>query len=128
MKKSLYVVLFIGVLTSFIACSKNELQNLKGQVCEVQFRGDTLFAMTLTSSSSDDTLVFKLDKARYNNGVALKGDSVIVDYIEGKNDTLRALVVTIIGKHSHLIEPSKMTNDSLVTRPYPVVVTNDSVE
>lgn len=46
----------------------------------------------------EDSIVFNLNEVRYNNGVMLPNDSVIVDYIDGKNDTARALVVTVLPK------------------------------
>jgi len=40
-----------------------------------------------------DSMVFSMKDARIQNGVAIPGDSVIIDYIEGE-DAFRALVVT----------------------------------
>ena len=43
-------------------------------------------------------MLFSIADARFQNGLMLPGDSVIVDYIEGRGDTLRALVVTVLPK------------------------------
>ena len=49
------------------------------------------------------------------NGLMLPGDSVIVDYIEGRGDTLRALVVTVLPKIQVVKQPEP--TDSLITAP-----------
>ena len=44
-------------------------------------------------------------------------DSVIVDYIDGKNDTARAFVVTVLPKKAITINPEDNKNKELITAP-----------
>ena len=47
----------------------------------------------------------------------LPNDSVIVDYIDGKNDTARALVVTVLPKNTVTINPEDNQSKKLITAP-----------
>lgn len=77
--------------TALTGC-KQKLQQTSGVVTSVEIQGgDTLKAMRMAVDG--DTLLFKLQDAQYTNGVAFAGDSAEVHYIEGRGDTLRALVV-----------------------------------
>lgn len=64
-----------------------------------------------------DSLLFNLDKARFTDGVAFTGDSVIVNYIDGREGKYRALVVTVLPRRSKVIELNKDTNKKLLTAP-----------
>ena len=60
----------------------------------------------------DEEMTVTLLDARFQNGIFLQGDSVILDYIDGKDNTLRALVVTVLPKPAQYFEPS----DTLITK------------
>ena len=55
--------------------------------------------------------IVTLTDSRFQNGIAIQGDSVILDYIDGKDNTLRALVVTVLPRPAHEFVPS----DTLIT-------------
>lgn len=88
---------------------------MRGLVTSVNINGDTLLDVTVRDS--EDSLTFKLDNARFNNGVMATNDSVIVDYIDDGTDTYQAAVVTILAKPANFIEPDKMKKNKLVTAP-----------
>lgn len=87
---------------------------MRGIVTNVDIKKDTLISMSV-SMQSGDTTVFNLDNARFQNGIMMVSDSVIVDYIEGRNDTMRALVVTLLPKITPFTKPD--IRDTLVTMP-----------
>lgn len=89
---------------------KPELKNLHGQVKSVEIKNDTIKSMML--SVGDEVKTVTLLDARFQNGIAIEGDSVILDYIDGKDNDLRALVVTVLPRAAQYFEPS----DSIVTR------------
>ena len=91
------------------SCGSKELKNARFQVKSVEIINDTLKSMVVTMGDEEKTVTL-LD-ARFQNGIALKGDSVIIDYIDGKDDTLRGLVVTVLSKPTQYFEPS----DTLIT-------------
>lgn len=114
----LSLIVFCGLSLFFISCGKKEIQSIRGKVVSVDvvsdsINGDQVRSMFL--SSEGDTLLFKMAEARYINGVMFKGDSVSVDYIEGKNDTLRALILNVLHSGSHVIELGKAVSDTLIT-------------
>ena len=115
MKKIVFTAsLMVSLGLSLVGC-KQELQETRGVVTELEFDSDTLLCTRIAVEG--DTLLFKVNEARMVNGMFVKGDSVVVNYIEGRNDTLRALVLAVLPKAPHVIEPAKESNDSLVTRP-----------
>lgn len=115
MKKIVFTAsLLVSLGLSLVGC-KQELQETRGVVTELEFDSDTLLCTRIAVEG--DTLLFKVNEARMVNGMFVKGDSVVVNYIEGRNDTLRALVLAVLPKAPHVIEPAKESNDSLVTRP-----------
>ena len=79
----------------------------------MELEGDTVVSTLLAVDK--DTLYFKLADARFVNGMMVPGDSVIINYIEGREDTLRALVVTILPKTPRYLELDVPTSDTLVT-------------
>lgn len=87
---------------SFSGCGKPKLKNVRVQVYSLNTHSDTL--IDFTAVKDGDTLRFNLDNARFNNGVMMRGDSVIVDYIDGDDDMERALVVTVLPKQSKVID------------------------
>ena len=110
MKKFFLALVFMcGLAVAFVGC-KPELKNVRGQVKSVEIKNDTLKSMVITVDGQDN--VVNLTDAKFQNGVAFQGDSVILDYIDGKDDTLRGLVVTVLSKPAHYFEPS----DTLMTR------------
>ena len=115
MKKIVFTAsLLVSLGLSLVGC-KQELQETRGVVTELEFDSDTLLCTRIAVEG--DTLLFKVNEARMVNGMFVKGDSVVVNYIEGRNDTLRALLVQVLPKAPHIIEPAKESNDSLITRP-----------
>ena len=107
-KLFLALIVLFGMASAFVGC-KPELKNVHGLVKSVEINNDTLKSMVLTVGDAEN-IVTLLD-ARFQNGIALVGDSVIVDYIDGKDNTLRALVVTVLPKQTQEFEPS----DTLIT-------------
>ena len=100
------------------SCGNNELLKKRGVVVGLELRPDSGF--TLHVLAGTDSLLFKLDDAHFVNGSPIPGDSVIIDYIKGRRDTLRALVVTVHNnlKPSRIIELGKVDpNAELITAP-----------
>ena len=115
MKKIVFTAsLLISLALSLVGC-KQELQETRGVVTELEVEGDTILCSRIAVDG--DTLLFKMTEARLLNGMFVSGDSVVVNYIEGRNDTLRALLVQVLPKAPHMIVPATESNDSLVTRP-----------
>jgi hypothetical protein len=111
-KLFLALAVVVLVLTGMTSCKKG-LQNVHGLVKKVHIVKDTLESMTVYINEDKDTMVFSLREARLQRGIMMFGDSVIVDYIEGRNDTMRALVVTLLPK---IIDPdAPITKDTLIT-------------
>jgi len=113
------IILSFSVLCAlslaFVACGgKPELKQTQAKVASVDLQGDTLYTMRATVDS--DTLLFKLADAQYTNGIMLSGDSVTIHYIEGRGDTLRALIVNVLPKAPHYFDP-KEHGDTLLTVP-----------
>lgn len=104
----LALVVLCGIVTAFVACNP-ELKNARGQVKSVEIKNDTVKSMILTVDGQDN--VVNLTDAKFQNGIAMDGDSVILDYIDGKENTLRGLVVTVLPRPAHYFEPS----DTLIT-------------
>ena len=91
-----------------------ELKELRGMVASVAMAGDSLTTMKVTVDA--DTLLLKLADARFTNGVMMGGDSVTVHYIEGRGDTLRALLVNVLPRAPRYFDPSEH-GDTLLTAP-----------
>jgi len=111
----LALIVLCGMVTVFVGC-KPELKNVSGQVKSVEINNDTVKSMVLAVDGQDK--VVTLTDAKFQNGVAMAGDSVILDYIDGRDDSLRGLVVTVLPKPAQYFEPkdtlvTKESNDSL---------------
>jgi len=125
-------ILFCGLSLMFVSCGKKEIQNVRGQVIHVDVHSDSIngdLVRSMILCANGDTLLFQMADARYINGVMFKGDSVSVDYIEGKNDTLRALILNVLHGGSHIIELGKPVSDTLAVaapEPEPMKEANDS--
>ena len=115
MKKIVFTLALTGCLALSLTGCKQELQETRGVVTDMEFDSDTLLCTRIAVDG--DTLLFKVNEARMINGMFVKGDSVMINYIEGRNDTLRALVLSVLPKAPHVIEPAKESNEPLVTRP-----------
>ena len=109
------VVFTLLLVLGISSCGKPELKKIRGIVKNVRIDDDTL--KNLTVMDGEDSIVFNLNEVRYNNGVMLPNDSVIVDYIDGKNDTARALVVTVLPKNAVTINPEDNQSKKLITAP-----------
>ena len=112
----LALIVLCGIVTVFVGC-KPELKNVSGQVKSVEINNDTVKSMVLAVDGQDK--VVTLTDAKFQNGVAMAGDSVILDYIDGRDDSLRGLVVTVLPKPAQIFEPT----DTLVTKE-----SNDSIK
>lgn len=58
-------------------------------VYDIDTHADTLIGFT--GVTDGDSLKFDLAETRFNNGLMMTGDSVIVDYIDGDNGMKRAM-------------------------------------
>lgn len=94
----------MALVMTLSGCRKSGLQNIRGEVKNISFHNDTLKAMTIFINEDKDTMVFSLAEARLQRGVMMFRDSVIVDYVEGRDDTMRALVVTVLPREIKLVE------------------------
>lgn len=111
MKKAFVAIIILCTMTfGLVSCGPQELKNARVLVRSVEISNDTLKSMVVSIGDQQNTVTL-LD-ARFQNGIALQGDSVILDYIDGKENTLRALVVTVLPKPAQYFEPS----DTLITK------------
>jgi hypothetical protein len=94
-------VLALLCLVSASCNRKPELKKMRALVTNVTVHSDTLINMTV--NSGEDSTVFNLADVRLNNGLMLAGDSVIIDYMDGKDEP-RAMVVTILPKATQSID------------------------
>lgn len=122
MKKLIFsLIVFCGLSMLYVSCSnKKGMQNIRGKVVSLDVKSDSINGDQIRSiylSSGEDTLLFSMSDVRYVNGATFSGDSVAIDYIEGNNDTLRALVVNVIPAAPHIIELGKGESDTLATAP-----------
>ena len=103
-------------LLTVVSCGNKEIQQTKGVVTSIKVVEDSLATANIVVDG--DTLLFKLADARLVNGMFLKGDSVTIDYIEGRGDTLRALVIAVLPKPVHYIDLNNQADqsDTLATR------------
>ncbi len=110
MKKTLLVLAFLcGLSLAFVGC-KPELKNIRAQVLSLDVVNDTLQSMLISVDGQNRQV--DMTRSRLQNGIALQGDSVILDYIDGDNGTLIAVVCTTLPKPAQEFEPT----DSLMTR------------
>lgn len=113
MKKIVMVLAVVAlVLTAMTGCRKG-LQNTRGVVKSMKITHDSLKSMVITYNEDGDTMLFSLREARIQRGIMMIGDSVIVDFVDGKDDSLRALVVTTLPKPTRIIEEGVAPSDSL---------------
>jgi len=117
MKKFFLALVVLCCVSVALTGCQPELKNVRGQVKSVEITNDTIKSMVLAVDEIEN--VVTLLDARFQNGIALEGDSVIVDYIDGKENTLRALVVTVLPKPAQEFVPS----DSLITKE-----SNDTIQ
>ena len=110
MKKVFLAFIFLCGMASAIVGCKPELKNVRGTVKSLVVINDTLSSMTLSADGKD--MQVDLTRSRLQNGLAIEGDSVIVDYIDGDNGTLIAVVCTTLPKSAHEFVPS----DTLITK------------
>jgi len=111
MKKAFIAIFAMCVVAfGFTACGSPELKKDRALVSSVDMTGDSLRSMIVIIGQ--ETKNVTLSDARFQNGIVLQGDSIILDYIDGKDNTLRALVVTVLPRPAHYFEPS----DTLITK------------
>lgn len=120
MKKIVMLLAVVAlVLTAMTGCRKSGMQNIRGVVKDMKIHKDSLLSMTLTINEDGDTMLFSLREALIQRGMMMPHDSVIVDYVYGNGDTIKALVVTLIPKVQLETEENEGTKlpDTLVTAP-----------
>lgn len=110
MKKAFFALTTLCAIVLGLTSCEPELKNARVQVKSVEITNDTLKSMVITMGNEEKTVTL-LD-AHFQNGIALQGDSIILDYIDGRENTLRALIVTVLPKPAHYFEPS----DTFMTR------------
>ena len=110
MKKHIFIsaIVLAVCAMAFSGCGKPKLKNVRAEVYSINTHADTL--IDFTAVHDGDTLRFDLSQAQFNNGIMLRGDSVIIDYIDGKNDMERALVVTVLPKKGNVIDLNDPNN------------------
>lgn len=108
------------VSVSFTSCEE-KIKTVHGLVTQVEASGDTLVSMKIRTG--EDSLLFNLDEVKFNNGVMMAGDSVIVDYYSGEGDYNRAAVITLLPRPQHYLDevvkpdaPLKSIDDSLINK------------
>lgn len=116
MKKSFALLFVVSLLTSFTFTScKEKIKTVRGKVASVEYHGDTIINMKVTADGED--YIFNMDKAEFNNGVMMQGDSLIVNYFKGHQDTLRAAVVTVLPNTGHMLKDEVNSSKPLLTEP-----------
>ena len=116
MKNSILTFVFLCLcLIAMTGCGSNEIKDIKGEVVDFKADNDTLTSARILVDG--DTVILKMTDARLINGMFLPRDSVKISYIEGRKDTLRALIVSIIPKAPHYFDAEAAKNDTLVTAP-----------
>ena len=113
-KLFLALVVLCGLSVAFVGC-KSELKNARAQVISLNVVSDTLQSMLISVDGQNRQV--DMSRIRVQNGIAIQGDSVIIDYIDGDNGTLIALVCTALPKPAHEFVPSDtlITTDSKVS-------------
>lgn len=112
------------VMSMTLTGCKKELKKVRGVASTVIIDDDTLRSLTVLTGE-EDSIIFHLEDAQFTNGMMMPRDSVIVDYIDGKNDTARALVVTVLPAAAKYVDPTQNANKELITAP---VESNDSTK
>ena len=124
MKKTIFAfTLLCGFILTLESCGGKEIKDITGLVTSFDTKGDSITSTKLLVNG--DTIIFKMTDARFINGMFMAGDSVKISYIEGRNDSLRALIVNIIPRTPHYFDAEAAKNDTLVTAP---VVKEDPAE
>lgn len=124
MKKTIFAfTLLCGFILTLASCGGKEIKDITGLVTSFDTKGDSITSTKLLVDG--DTIIFKMTDARFINGMFMAGDSVKISYIEGRNDSLRALIVNIIPRTPHYFDAEAAKNDTLVTAP---VVKEDPAE
>lgn len=116
MKNYLFVwVILLGCIFSLASCEE-KIKEKDGVVTSVDASqyGDTIYSMKVFDG--EDTLVFSLKDARYDNGIMLKDDKVKVHYLKGNGDTLKAVLVYVKPNPSKVIELKPDTTKQLLSR------------
>ena len=119
MKTSKYFLalaaLGLATLGTLSSC-KEKLKEVEGVVKSIDATQHTHEFKTMKVYDGQDTLLFSLKDAQYNNGIMLDGDSVKVHYIKGHGDTLRALLVYVKPAPAKVIDLEKDTTKVLMTK------------
>ncbi len=124
MKKTIFAfTLLCGFILTLASCGGKEIKDITGLVTSFDTKDDSITSTKLLVDG--DTIIFKMTDARFINGMFMAGDSVKISYIEGRNDSLRALIVNVIPRTPHYFDAEAAKNDTLVTAP---VVKEDPAE
>lgn len=124
MKNTIFAfTLLCGFILTLASCGGKEIKDITGLVTSFDTKDDSITSTKLLVDG--DTIIFKMTDARFINGMFMAGDSVKISYIEGRNDSLRALIVNIIPRTPHYFDAEAAKNDTLITAP---VVKEDPAE
>lgn len=118
MKKTKYIfaaVVVAAALGSLSSC-KEKLKEVDGKVADVEIYEHIHTPKCMKLYDGNDTLLFGLKDAEYNNGIMMEGDSVQVYYVKGHGDTLRAMLVYVKPRPPKVIDITKDTTQVLLTR------------
>jgi len=117
MKKAfLALIVMCGMAAAFVSC-KPELKNVRAQVLSLDVVSDTLQSMLVSVDGQNRQV--DMTRARIQNGIAIQGDSVILDYIDGDNGKMIAVICTLLPRPAQFFEPC----DTLITKN-----PNDSIQ
>ncbi len=107
--KKFRLIIFVFVC-SFLASCKPELKEVRGVIKKWDQE-------CVTIKIGNDTLCLHTKDARMVGGMPLKDDSVKINYINGRNDTARALVIEYLAPiYRHINDSTKDTADVILTR------------
>lgn len=103
MKKffAIFCIAALGMTMTLTSC-KEKIKTVRGKVASIENIGDTLVGMKVTDGT--DSLKFNLDKAKFNNGIMMVGDSVIVNYFNGDDKGYLAAVITILPRPTQYLD------------------------
>ena len=116
MRKYLFGFVVMALSACTLTGCKQKLKEVTGIVTSIESNkfGDTIKSITLFDG--EDSLLFSTREVQYDNGIALVGDSVDVSYIEGRGDTLRALLVHVKPAPAKVVDIKTDTTKTLLTR------------
>ena len=98
------ILALAAAFTLTLTGCKEKLKQSRGIVTAMEMSGDTLLNMRVAVH------------ANFNRGIAMHGDSVLVNHLSGPGDTLRAIIVTVMPRPAHYFTPDSASKE-LLTAP-----------